>query len=124
MKKELSSIEFKYLLDEFSQLADAKIDKIYQPDKQDVIFSFHVPGIGKKMLRIVLPGMIWLAAIKPEMPVKIYGFCSLLRKQLSNARLRKIEQIESERIIKLEFETKEGKYEVIIELFGNRAKQV
>ena len=47
MKKELSSIELKYLLDEFSQLVDGKIDKIYQPGKHDVIFSFHVSGIGK-----------------------------------------------------------------------------
>lgn len=118
MKQELSSIELKYLLDEFSQLVDGKIDKIYQPGKQDVLFSFHIPRIGKKMLRISLPGMIWLTAVKPEMPIKIYGFCSLLRKQLSSARLRKIEQISSERIIKLEFETKENKYDIIIELFG------
>ena len=71
MKKELSSIELKYLLDEFQQLVDGKIDKIYQPGKQDVLFSFHVPGIGKKMLRTALPGMMWFAALKPEMPVNI-----------------------------------------------------
>ena len=118
MKKELSSVEVKYLADEFQQLIDSKIDKIYQPGKKDLLLSFHVPRIGKKMLRIVLPGFIWLTETKPEMPTNIHGFCSTLRKYLSNARLRKIEQINSERILKLEFETKDVKYDIIVELFG------
>ena len=118
MKKELSSVELKYLVDEFQQLLDGKIDKIYQPGKKDLLFSLHVSRIGKKMLRVVLPGFIWLTEVKPEMPEKMLGFCGILRKYLSNARLRKIEQIKSERILKLEFETKKGKYDLILELFS------
>ena len=118
MKKELSNVEIKYLVDEFQQLKDSKVEKVYQPDKKDLLFSFHVPRIGKKMLRIILPGFIWLTETKPDMPEKIHGFCSFLRKYLTNARLREIKQIESERIIQLDFETKEEKYALIIELFG------
>ena len=60
MKKELSSVELKYLVDEFQQLLDGKIDKIYQPAKKELLFSFHIPRIGKKMLRVNLPSFIWL----------------------------------------------------------------
>ncbi|MBW3002130.1 NFACT family protein [Candidatus Woesearchaeota archaeon] len=118
MKKELSSVEIKYLVDEFQQLLDGKIDKIYQPAKKELLFSLHIPRIGKKMLRVILPGFIWLTETKPEMPEKMLGFCGVLRKYLSSARLRKVEQIGSERIIKLEFETKESKYDLILELFS------
>ncbi|MBD3303844.1 hypothetical protein GF343_01760 [Candidatus Woesearchaeota archaeon] len=118
MKKELSSVEIKYLVDEFQQLLDGKIDKIYQPEKKELLFSLHIPRIGKKMLRVILPKFIWLTEVKPEIPEKMPGFCGILRKYLSSARLRKIEQTDSERIIKLEFETKEGKYDLILELFS------
>lgn len=118
MKKELSSIELKYLLEEFQQLKGSKVDKIYQPEKNSLLISFHVTGLGKKMLMIVLPGFIWLTETKPEMPEKIFGFCAALRKFLTNARLKEIKQIENERILSLEFETKEGKYGLITELFG------
>ncbi|MBW2973176.1 NFACT family protein [Candidatus Woesearchaeota archaeon] len=118
MKKELSSVELKYLTDEFQQLIGSKVDKIYQPAKKELLFSFHVPGIGKKMLRIVLPGLIWLTEVKPAMPEKIHGFCALLRKYLTNARVRKIEQAGSERILEFQLETKKGEYSLIIELFG------
>ena len=118
MKKELSSVELKYLTDEFQQLIGSKVDKIYQPAKKELLFSFHVPGIGKKMLRIVPPGLMWLTEVKPAMPEKIHGFCALLRKYLTNARVRKIEQEGSERILELQLETKKGEYSVIIELFG------
>lgn len=118
MKKELSSIELNYLVNEFQQLLGGKIDKIYQPAKNELLLVFHVPRIGKKMLRIILSSFIWLTEVKPEIPEKMPGFCGVLRKYLSNARLRTIEQINSERIIKLEFETKESKYELILELFS------
>lgn len=118
MKKELSSIELRHLADEFQQLIGGKIDKIYQPAKKELLFSLHIPRIGKKMLRTILPGFIWLTETKPEMPEKMQGFCGLLRKHLSNARITKIEQKNSERIIGITFETKEGEYELIIELFS------
>lgn len=118
MKKELSSIELNYLVNEFQQLLGGKIDKIYQPAKNELLIVFHVPRIGKKMLRATLPNFVWLTEKKPEMPEKMPGFCGVLRKYLSNARLRKIEQINSERILILELETKDAKYALILELFS------
>ena len=70
--------------------------------------QFHVPNVGKKILRIT-DKLIYLTALKPvvEEPP---GFCMFLRKQLDNSRLKEINQKESERIIELVFEKKEGIY--------------
>ena len=70
------------------------------------------------MVRINLPSFIWRAEAKPEMPTKVRGFCALLRKLLDRSFLRKIEQIESERVLKFEFEAKEGIFVLILELFS------
>jgi predicted ribosome quality control (RQC) complex YloA/Tae2 family protein len=117
MKKELAGIEIKYLLEEFKVLEDARVDKVFQSSKKDLIIQFHVPNVGKQMLRI-LSKFVYLSSTKPESPKKMLGFCEHIRKNLESARLRKITQIGSERILELLFETKEKKYRMIIELFA------
>ncbi len=117
MKKELAGIELKYLLDEFQSLVDAKVDKVFQPSKKDIIVQFHIPNVGKQMLRI-LPKFIYLSSAKPESPKKPLGFLTHLRKNLKNVRLRSIKQIGSERIVEIVFESKEKKYLMIVELFA------
>ncbi len=118
MKKELSSIDVKYLVRELQLLLNGKIDKIFQPDKREFIFQTHSASQGKKLIRVVLPSVIYISEIKPESPKQPYGFCMFLRKYISNARIRKIEQHKSERIIKFFLEKKEGKFWLIFELFS------
>ncbi|MFC1727895.1 NFACT family protein [Nanoarchaeota archaeon] len=116
MRNELSALELNNLVKEFQILKDAKIDQIYQSDKKDLSLQFYISGKGKKILR-VLPKFIFLASKRPES--KQLGFCQLLRKKLSNAFLREIEQIGFERILKLSFETKTERFELFIELFDS-----
>ena len=46
-------------------------------------------------------------------------FAMLLRKHLSNARLLGASQIGFDRILRLEFDTKDGRRDVIVEMFRN-----
>ena len=117
LKAQTSSIELYYLVKEFDILVDAKVDQIYQLDKMDYIFQFHKTGVGKLRLRISPPGFTYLTQYKPEVQTP-RGFCMTLRKQLANSRLRSIRQLAFERIIELEFETKDEKKYLYIELFG------
>ena len=84
MKKELSSIDLIYIVKEIQELVNAKIDQIYQASKKDVILQLHVTGKGKQLLRI-MPGFVYIAKQKPEMPEKLIGFCTILRKYLGNS---------------------------------------
>jgi len=115
---EISSLDLHYLINEMKSLEGARIDKIVQPLKTDVFFQFYVSGKGKKLLRIDFPSSFYITESKPATPEKLFGFCSALRKYLSNARLDKIEQIDSERIAKLTFSTKDEKYFLFVEFFS------
>lgn len=115
MKKELSSLDLKYLIKELSILNNAKVNKLYQY-KSELLLDLHVPSKGKYFLKVFLPNLMYITEEKRDY-TSPSGFCMFLRKSLMNARLRNVSQIESERIIDIEFE-KEKVFHLIIELFS------
>lgn len=117
MRRELSSLDMKFLLEEFKALTNGRIDQIYQ-DKELFLFRFHVTGKGRLMLKVILPSLIFLSKHKKDFPTTPPHFCTVLRKHLGSARLRKIEQISSERILVFHFEAKEKKLLLYFELFS------
>jgi len=116
--KVLSSIEIAAVVKELQFLVTSKLSKIYQPDKDEAVFAFHVTGEGKSLLRIVPGFALYLTDRKKPSPQRPYGFCSFLRKRLQNARLEKVEQKHFERIIEFTFSTKENKFILIAEFFS------
>ena len=115
MRSELSSLDLHFLVKEFQSLINGKIDKIYQ-DKNKVIFQIHVPSKGKKYLKIILPSFIFVSD-KKDIEGESDNFALSLRKHITSSRIRSIQQIDFERILKLELETKNGKYFLYFELF-------
>ncbi len=98
MKKELSTIEIKFLVDELKkEIEKSRIDRIYQIDNKDFIIQIHQQNKGKILLRITQK-FIWLTKEKPEMPESISGFCSFLRKYLEGMIIEEVKQYNSERI--------------------------
>jgi predicted ribosome quality control (RQC) complex YloA/Tae2 family protein len=116
MKKNLASVELSYILKELDELIDSKLDKIYHIGKNVFLFQFYITGKGKKNLRISVPDYLCITGYKGEAPETPSQLCMLLRKNIEQARLRKIRQLYSERIIELLFEKQEKK-KVFIELF-------
>ena len=49
MKKQLSSLEIRYLVKEFQILIDSKVDAIIHPERKELLIRFFVPGKGKKL---------------------------------------------------------------------------
>lgn len=117
MKDEIKSLELKYLSEELKQINGSRVDNIYQLGKE-FYFAFYKRGGEKLLLRILLPNFIYLSSEKPEFPESPTQFCSILRKFLKNTFLQSVEQLESERILRLEFESKENRNIVYIELFS------
>jgi predicted ribosome quality control (RQC) complex YloA/Tae2 family protein len=116
-QKQITALEIHYLLKELKDLVCSKIDRIYQPTKNQVIIQLHIPGKGKKLLFINIPNLIFVSSVKKENPKQPFDFCVVLRKYLNNTRLKAINQKEFERIIEFEFE-KQNRYYLIIELFS------
>lgn len=117
MKDEISALDLYYLVKEFQVLEGAKVEKIHQKDKS-FLFAFHIRSAGKKLLKISLPGLIYLSEHKEDY-AELPGFCGFLRKKLLKTTVMKIEQKGFERILQILFQGKDVSYQVIIELFGN-----
>ena len=117
MKGQLSSLELHYLVEELQSLVNGRVDKVYNPNKKELVMLFHVSGEGRKILRVVAGKYLYLTESKDEFG-EPSGFCMMLRKHLSNARLKKVEQKGSERVVEFVFEGKEGVKRLIVEFFG------
>ena len=116
MKKELSSIEVRFLVAEIQQIKDSYVNKVYHSEN-NVIFSLRTLA-GKNNL-YVSPNFVWLSTKKQEMPEKISHFCEVLRKYLENSKISEVKQLESERIILFTFKKRETEYLLYAELFGD-----
>jgi len=115
--KHLSAIEVQYITAELQYLVGARLDQVYQQAKKELIFQFHVRSKGRALLKVRVPYAAYLATNKATPPVNP-GFCALLRKKLKNSTLKAVTQPGFERIIQLQFSSKNGHLDLIFELFS------
>jgi len=111
-----------------TMILNGKIDKIHQPNKDDIIFTIRALN---KNYKLILSSNAQFARVHItnrifENPEKPFNFCMVLRKHLTSAKITKIEQISNDRIIKFTFENsnelgdKETKI-LIIEIMGKHS---
>jgi len=116
MAKTISALDLHYLVKELRFLINARVDKIYVQRKKEIIIDVFAPAKGKYSIKINEKSF-YLTELKPksQQPTE---FCMFLRKKLNGARIKKITQLDFERVITILFETKEAKYELIAEIFS------
>ena len=117
MKKQISAIDLHYMAEELQALKDSRIDRIYQPETNLLVFSLYKTNKGKKLLRVEIGKALFIAEEK-EQYEEILGFGQLLRKHLDGYFLTDIEQLKPERIIKITFKAKEETKYLYLEFFG------
>jgi predicted ribosome quality control (RQC) complex YloA/Tae2 family protein len=116
--KELSYIEITALVRELNALEGARVNKIYNPTKNEVILHFYSPQIKKTTLRIAIPNFITISEYKQEYPQKPSHFVMFLRKYLLNSHLTSVKQTPFERVVEFNFEKENKRYIVLCELFS------
>ena len=88
-------------------LTGARVDKIYQPGRDEVILAMRTQNVGNvRLLLSANPAhpRLHLTTLPLENPEKPPMFCMLLRKHMSGARLLEIAQPPLERVAVLRFE--------------------
>ena len=87
---------------ELSPLTGSRIDKIYQPTRDELVLSFRTKGGACRVLFSVSAdaARVHLTETSPENPPQPPMFCMLLRKHLSGGKLEDIEQDGLERILR------------------------
>lgn len=89
------------------KISAGKIDKVYQPEADELIFNIHTRQGNVKLYASVNPAAARVHLIEESLPnpPAPFSFCMLLRKHLQGARITDITQKGSERIIEISLET-------------------
>ncbi|MBE7034588.1 MAG: fibronectin/fibrinogen-binding protein [Ruminococcaceae bacterium] len=90
------------------KLENARLDKIYQPEADELLLSLHGPG-GAYKLTLSANASIPRVALTEETkenPMVAPMFCMLLRKHLGSAHLLQVRQPALERLMAFDFETR------------------
>lgn len=86
-------------------LSGARVSQIYQPARDELVFSFRAQGGTKKVLiRLSDSPRIHISSCSIENPPVPPMMCMLLRKRLGGAKLTGITQPKNERVLCLHFE--------------------
>jgi predicted ribosome quality control (RQC) complex YloA/Tae2 family protein len=118
-KKEFTSFDVAVAVHELKEaIAGSRVNNIYQLNEKTVILKLHKTD--KQPLRLVMEAGRRLHltnyALKP--PKTPPAFCMALRKHLRGAWAETIEQYEFERVVTINFKTRTGMMQIIVELFG------
>jgi len=118
------------VVDELQQLIGYKVDKIFQPEKDEVHIQFRIQS--KKRLKFSINSSmpyITLTTTRKTNPATPPNFLILLRKYLSGAIITDIEQLGLDRIITISFLGKNElgdatHYKLVYELMGKHSNLV
>lgn len=109
-------------------LCDGKVNKIYEPNKNEIILGIYTKGINYALnLSIASDAYrINLTTHQKTNPLNAPGFCMLLRKHLTGAKIKRIYTLGLERIVYIDFECLDElndlvNKKLIIELMGKHS---
>ena len=110
------------------EIAGAKIDKIHQPEKYELMFFMRTKSGMSRLLIAATPNdaRIHLTEERRENPASAPMFCMLMRKHLQGARVADIRQVGMERVVEIDLDCidefgDDVKKKLIVELIGRMA---
>ncbi|MCY6354053.1 Rqc2 family fibronectin-binding protein [Clostridium sp. ZS2-4] len=109
-------------------IINGKVDKVNQPEKDEIILNIRQGRNHTKLLISASSNFsrIHLTEFNKPNPIKAPMFCMVLRKYLSNAKILDIKQIDNDRIVVIDFESRDelgfdSIYSLIIEIMGRHS---
>lgn len=125
----LDGVAISALVKELNEkLAGGKIDKIHQPERDEIIMHVRHIGENSKLLLCANPSFprVHFTRMVKENPAQPPMFCMLLRKHLAGGKILNFEQDNFERIIKMNVESSDelgflGVKSLIIEIMGKHS---
>ena len=93
----------------YKKLVGGRVDKIHQPDKNEIVISIRNKGENYKLLITAISSSprLHLTNVTRKNPIEPPMFCMLLRKHLTGAHITNIKQINFDRIVEVSFECKD-----------------
>lgn len=111
-----------------SKLVNGKIDKVYQPEKDEIILGIRTFGESYRLLLSASASnaRVHLTNVKRENPMTPPMFCMLMRKHLVGATIIKISQCGFDRILRIDAQTRDELGDIctrsiIVEIMGRHS---
>ncbi len=125
----LDGVAIAALVDELNKACTGgRVDKIHQPDSNEIIIHLRSLGNNLKLLLCANPSFprVHITQAIKENPAQPPMFCMLLRKHLSGGKIVGFEQVGFERIIKINIESSDelgymSQKSLIIEIMGKHS---
>ena len=96
----------KAIASELNTLSGARMDKVFQPNKNTIVLGFYLNGKNYALNCCISPGYYRLnltTNAKPN-PKVAPNFCMVLRKHIIGLRLKSVYTLDLERVVFIEFE--------------------
>lgn len=120
MKQGMTNVDVAALAAELSPLlVGARIDRVYQPAKEQIMIRLRRKGTGRIDLLFELGKFLTATRRPPENPDKPSMLAQVLRMQLENSRVTAFHQLGFDRLIRMDLERGDGKRSLVFELFGD-----
>jgi predicted ribosome quality control (RQC) complex YloA/Tae2 family protein len=120
MKQGMTNVDVAALAAELAPLlVGARLDKAYQPAKEQVLLRLRRKGTGKQDLLIELGRFATLTRRPPQNPDRPSMVAQILRTTFENSRLTNLQQVGFDRLLRLDFERGDGRHSIVVELFGD-----
>ena len=117
MKDVMSGLDLRAIVSELQVMVGAHCRKCYQPHYEQVVLRLRSKEGGNTDLVMVRGKRIYTSKRDRPMPQIPAPFAMVLRKSLSNARLKVIEQIGFDRVLRFVFEKGHGMLHLYVEVF-------
>ncbi len=101
----LDGVMLNFIKNELKRAIGAKVDKVYQPSKEELVIGLRSKDCNEKLLLCARANSPRIHFTKAEIenPAVPPMFCMLLRKRLSGARISDIRQSSFERVLLIDF---------------------
>ncbi|MFA5944899.1 MAG: ribosome rescue protein RqcH [Candidatus Thermoplasmatota archaeon] len=120
MKQGMTNVDVAALAAELAPLlVGGRLDKAYQPAKDQILLRLRRKGAGKQDLLIQIGRFITLTRRPAQNPDKPSMVAQILRTTFENSRLIGFRQLGFDRLLRLDFERGDGKHSLVVELFGD-----
>lgn len=125
----LDGIFLRSIINELNtKILNGKIDKVNQPEKDEITLTIRQGRAHSKLLISASSNYprIHLTDMSKQNPIKAPMFCMVLRKYLTNGKLLNVRQIDNDRIVVLDIESRDelgfhSIYHLIVEIMGRHS---
>jgi predicted ribosome quality control (RQC) complex YloA/Tae2 family protein len=111
---QLSALDFEHLVREWQCLVGGKVQKVYLKERLHALLFYNKAHY----TLLATDGVGFLTSHKLAWPKTPSGYCLFLRRRLANARITAVRQLGWDRVVAIDFDTREGPTTLVFEFLG------